>query len=655
MRHLPAFKQLIIILLFLVAGGALWGQSIQLPHFFSDHMVVQRDRPIRLWGSGGTPGQMVRIQMHNRITVAWPDSTGRWVGTLGNLPAGGPYDLLIQSGVEQLVLEDVMVGEVWICAGQSNLEFELHRTTDASEAIANANYPGIRYFEVPRKMSSQEATNTNGGEWKISTPQTAAKFSGVAYHFAKNVHERLGIAVGIVEASWGGTAIDTWQSSRALADDPEYEEIISMLPEYDIEFLMDSLLDLQKDWRENMPEFDIGLQQNWQSNSYDFEDWPQMVLPRIWESGGLNGVDGVVWFKRQFELTAAQAANPIELFLGKIDDEDQTYVNGELVGSSGPDNQFFRKYTIPANLLHPGTNTITVRVTDYAYVGGFTGSTADMKLQQGGWVHSLTGPWYYQHGTPDLPPRPQDFSPNSLPCLLFNGMIAPFRRMGIRGMVWYQGESDTGDPYYYRFKQLKLVDDWRQQWLIGDFPFLIVQMPNFRPPAPQPAESSWATLRESQAYPLVRPKTEIAVTIDVGEPYLIHPPNKATVGERLSLAAMGIAYGQNIPFRSPGLSHVQVQGNSLLLTLKDVGGGMQSNGSSPTIRGFAVAGLNGQYHWADAELVGPQQVRLTCEAVPQPRYVRYAWSDNPGELQLYSAEGLPLRPFRTDSFSVPWQ
>lgn len=643
----------LLLLLNLVAGLEL--SALSLPYFFADNMVLQQLQPIRVWGLAA-PFERVEVRLHQRDGVARADAAGHWAVDLAPLPAGGPYVLSVAGETETVSFQNVMMGEVWICAGQSNMEWKLWRTENGDQEVANADYPNIRLFKVPKTMAASPQSDLSGGQWEVCTPESTRDFSGLGYFFGRGLHQDLGVAIGLIEVVWGGTRISSWMSPQSLADDPNFSAAVAELDDLDIPALEANILQAQADWDAQVDDVDIGLQQNWQQDNFNWGAWPTMDVPRTWESAGLQDVDGVVWFKRAFQLTAGQAQNNITLSLSKVDDSDQTYVNGQLVGETLLDPGQERLYTIPAAVLQPGQNVITVRVTDYGYVGGLIGGNQPMRLTQGGWSSPLSGPWHYQRGTPDLGPRPLPLSPNDYPSLIYNSMVHPLHKLGMKGTIWYQGESDISDPYYYRDYFASLIDTWRTSWGRGEFPFLFVQLANFRPPATMPGQSGWATLRESQALALSRPRTAMAVAIDVGEANDIHPKNKQTVGYRLNLAAKGLAYTeQGLRYSSPRWRSATAANGEMLLTFDEVGTGLQSLHGQANLRGFAIAGADGQFVWADAEIRGPDQVAVFSPQVPAPVFVRYAWSDNPGTLDLYNSEGLPAAPFRTDTLPVVWQ
>ncbi len=639
-----------IFLLLSVSSIALSAQ-LSLPSFFSDNMVLQRDKPIKIWGNA-EPGAAINIRLHTQLNLAIADENGYWEGILGALPFGGPYQMIITNGEEQVQFSNIMMGEVWVCAGQSNMERPLKVLPNISNEIASANWPNIRYFKTPDVMKAQPNREMMTSSWTICTPETAKDYSGTAYYFARDLHLDLNIPIGIIDITWGGTKIDTWISLESLSSFPEFA---NTLPPLNIDQLAADITQEQDNWDEELETTDIGLQQHWESNSYNWESWPTMLLPKPWEADILGDTDGSVWFKKTFELSASQANNDVTVSLGKIDDSDQSWINGQFIGSLERDPGTVRQYNVPSSFLQNGQNTVTVRVRDYGFVGGMLGGSNDMKIEGGMWQTSLVGYWSFLEGTPNLGERPRSLIPNDYPSLLFNGMISPFLGLQIAGVAWYQGESDSGDPFYYRNKQIKLIDDWRSNWSIGDFPFIITQLPFFRQTSGPSEQSSWATLRESQTFALKRANTALVCLIDTGDPFNIHPPQKFIVGTRLARAAKRLVYQQNIVASGPKFHSAVLNESTVNIFFKTYGSSLQSNNGNTALSGFAIAGEDGQFVWANAEILNGQTVVVSHPSVPTPKYVRYAWADNPGTLNLFNTEGLPAIPFRTDELPTPWE
>lgn len=596
----------------------------------------------------------MRVSMENRVTVVKADEYGHWMATMGSVPVGGPYSLELRGTTSYLQLEDVWVGEVWLCMGQSNMEWPLSKTDNYDSAQAESDLPSLRYFKVNKGMAMQPQDGLAGGIWQIASPETVSNFSGVAFHFAKTRLLEEGIPIGIMEVSWGATGIRTWMGPEALLKQEDLVEILASMDNLMIDEVQDSLRDAEKVWRESFDQYDLGLLENWVDTSTDQLDWPTMNLPQTWERGGPLLVDGTVWFKREFEINNEQTQQDIELSLGVLDDREEVFINGQQLETENFSYRSFRRYTLPHEQLRLGKNTLTVRISDYGYVGGFLGESDDLYLQQGDWILPLDGPWFYRWGTPELPSKPRSLGPNTYPGLVYNAMVHPLTQLTIGGILWYQGESDLNDPFHYRKLLLHLIDDYRQQWKLGDFPFLIIQLPYFRTPLLSPAESGWATMRESQAYPLGRRQIGLVPLIDLGATHNIHPMDKESVGRRCAQVAKILAEKVPASFGGAQVTEVERVDSALIVHFQSEGGNLESS-RPDQLPGFAIAGEDAKFYWAEGTLLEGSSIRLTSSEVSEPRYVRYAWADNPGILDLFDGKGLPVPPFRTDSFQLPWE
>ncbi|MBX2871331.1 MAG: hypothetical protein KTR30_04510 [Saprospiraceae bacterium] len=627
--------------------------QIDLPIFFNDHMVLQRDRPIRVWGTAPA-GEQLRISMENRVTVVEADEAGHWMATMGAIAVGGPYTLEIKGRESYRQLQDVWVGEVWLCMGQSNMEWPLSKTDNYEAIQTQADLPSLRYFKVSKGMAMQPQTMLPGGTWQIASPETVGNFSGVAFHYAKKRLEAENVPIGIIEVTWGATGIRTWMGPEALRKQADLAANLTAMESLDIDEVQDSLRNAALTWRESFDQYDVGLQEDWAASSDEDLDWPMMDLPQIWERGGPLLVDGTVWFKRDFEITAEQSQQDIDLSLGVLDDREEVFLNGNQLPVGNFTYRSFRRYTLPQEHLEAGKNSLTVRISDYGYVGGFLGQADDLQLSQENWTLPLAGPWFYRWGTPALPAKPEALGPNTYPGLVYNSMVNPLTKLTIAGILWYQGESDLNDPFHYRQLLLDLIDDYRQQWKLGDFPFLLIQLPFFRTPFSQPGESGWATLRESQTFPLVRRQVGLVPLIDQGATHNIHPTNKEVVGKRCAQVAKILEEKMPASFGGAELEAVERTDTALILRFKEEWANLQSS-TPDQLPGFAIAGADGQFYWAEARLLSDKSILLSSDQVRTPLYARYAWADNPGILDLFDGSGLPLPPFRTDKFTVPWE
>lgn len=634
--------------------------TVRLPALVGSHMVLQRDKPLPLWG-WAAPGEKVSVTFQNKTYAAPPpDAAGRWQVTLPATPAGGPYTITVQ-GQNTLVLDDVLVGDVWLASGQSNMEMPVKAgpksnfkpVTNAGQEIAAANFPTLRYFPVNLALAYHPEPEAASKGWLVCSPATVAGFSAVAYFFGRELMQRYQVPIGLISSRWGGTAAEAWTSAEGLRPLPDFQAQVA-----DIAHRTTRLADEGEAFRQrqqaalNAQKFDKGYPpggQPWSAADFDARAWPEMTLPGYWETvPALKKYDGVVWFRKEIDLPAAAAGQPLSLSLGMIDDADSTWFNGVKVGSTAGYNQE-RRYPVPAALVRAGRNVVVVRVVDQGGNGGIAGTPATLGLTGAGITVPLAGTWRYQVGLDpkDWPVSPFPAGPQNTPTVLFNAMIAPLIPYALKGVIWYQGESNTGRAAQYRTLFPALISDWRRHWGAPGLPFLFVQLANFKAAAPQPGPSAWAELREAQAQTLALPRTGMATAIDLGEANDIHPTNKQDVGHRLALVARRTVYGEKTLVASgPTYARMQPEGAAVRLKFTNVGAGLVAK--TDTLRGFAVAGADQQFHWATARLVGNEVVVQSPE-VPAPLAVRYAWADNPAAT-LYNKDGLPAPPFRTDTW-----
>ena len=630
--------------------------DVRLPRIFSDHMVLQRDQPIPVFGSA-EPGGEVVVMLGEARATATVDDEGRWQAELPAMEAGGPYELVV-AGADTLRFTDVLVGEVWVASGQSNMEWRLDQTNQGEAAIASADRPRMRLFDVAHDVSAAPRSDVREAEgWTAATPETVPAFSAVAYYFGRMLEDSLGVPIGLVSTNWGGTRAEAWTSREGLEKLSVFQEQIEQLEAEsggDPNASFDSLYArMNADYQAQLRDLDAGYTDgtSWADPDVKTSGWASMALPTAWEAAGLDGLDGVVWFRKDVTLPSDWAGEDLTLHLGPVDDMDSTWVNGKLVGSTGT-WETERAYPVPTSVTKSGLNTIAVRVTDTGGEGGFRGETDSLRLERGdGATLPLAEPWHYQVGLdlrsaemPPQPPRPQDF-----PTVLYNAMIDPLIPYGIRGAIWYQGESNAGRAYQYRTLFAEMIRDWRATWNQGDFPFLFVQLANFMAPQTDPGEASaWAELREAQTMALDLPNTGMAVIIDIGEADDIHPRNKTDVGERLARWALANTYGrEGLVYSGPLYRAMEQDGDSIRLQFDHVGSGLTTPDDTP-LKGFAIAGADSAFAWAEARIDGDEVVVYSPD-VQDPVAVRYGWANNPAA-NLYNTEGLPASPFRTDDW-----
>ena len=629
--------------------------DVKLHSLFTDNMVLQRDKTVPVWGTAAA-GEKVTVQVMRAVANtdveqqvrAVADANGKWQTRLKPMKAATGLSLNVLGNNDMQTLHNVAVGDVYICSGQSNMQWALRDSNNAQAEIAAANFPNIRLFTVSNTLKAapldEVAIPTN---WQVCNPQTAAAFSAVGYFFGRELNQKLGVPIGLINSSWGGTIAEAWTSRETLAAMPEYKASLASMDENArTDVPMDERM--AKWWSENDPGSKANM---WAHPAWNDAPWKEMTLPQQWETGGLPNFDGIVWFRRVVEIPEALAGKPLTLRLGAIDDRDTTFWNGVEIGSTDG-WQTPRNYLIPAESVKAGRNVIAVRVFDGAGGGGIYGGALPgggrMRLDKDGAdTIFLDGAWKYQvsRAANELTPAPGDFNSNpNQPTVLYNGMIAPLVPFGVRGAIWYQGESNADKPEAYRTLFPALIRDWRQKFG-QDFGFYFVQLANFLPRVDTPNQSGWAELRDAQTSALALPKTGMATIIDAGAAGDIHPRDKQTVGKRLALSALANEYGQKIGFAGPTLRAMKIEGDKIRVLFSHAQGLKTLDGAAP--KGFIIAGADGKFAWATAKIEG-ESIVLSSDEVKTPTTVRYAWANNP-EVNLYNAAGLPAVPFRSDA------
>ncbi|ALW87428.1 9-O-acetylesterase [Hymenobacter sedentarius] len=611
-------------------------------------MVLQRDANVNVWG-WAAPQEAVSVTFLSKTHRTTTGADGKWSIKLPRLKAGGPFEMTIAAS-NKLVIKNILVGDVWLCSGQSNMETPMSRLRDKyPEVIAQATNPRIRQFDVPLTYAfDKPRADFTGGKWMEANPQTVLQFSGVAYFFAKEINAKYQVPVGIIKDAVGGSPAEAWLSGDALKQFPTYEQ---QAAKYKDSTLVASIKQKEQAataaWYRQLYQADKGEapgQTPWYAPTFDASGWKTMQVPGYWADQGLGPVNGVVWFRKEFDAPAAMVGPPARIELGTIVDADSVYLNGKLVGTTGYQYPP-RKYELPAGVLKPGKNVLVVRVINSSGKGGFT-PEKKYELRAGGQTVDLRGPWQYQLGA-TAAPAPGTTTFQYTPGSLFNGMIAPVRPYAIKGVLWYQGESNAGRPADYQALLTALIADWRKHFQQPNLPFIYAQLPNFMAAKKEPGESGWAVMRDIQRRGLAVPHTGMAVILDAGEWNDIHPLDKQTPGHRLALAAQKVAYGEkNLVASGPLYQSMQVAGNKVTLSFASAGSGLVAKGGGP-LMGFAVAGTDKKFVWAQAKIEG-NKVVVWSDQVTAPVAVRYAWADNPEGANLYNKEGLPASTFTTE-------
>jgi sialate O-acetylesterase len=607
-------------------------------------MVLQRNMPVKIWGWADVD-EKVTVRFNRGDFKTIPDANGKWFVTLPAQREGGPYTMEI-AGKNKITLENILIGDVWVCGGQSNMEWTFDRLSGKyDKEVATSANSKIRLITIDQVKSFSPLEDISTSGWEEASPKVLPKFSAVAYFFGREIFDKYKVPIGLISDNWGGTYAEAWTSEEGLKKFPEILKAKK--------YLMDNRETFQRQFSEwnklvgtqVQDSYTDTLQQDWKE---DFSKWKNLTVPGHWKDTALSNFDGVVWLKKEVEIPQSLAQRDLTLYLGSIDDNDITYFNGNKLGET-IGFTMGRNYKVPGKFVKAGRNVITVRVTDYYLSGGMTGNASDLKISGEGIEIPIAGIWKYKKSIPfTIPNQPGSGDSPNVPTVLFNGMVSPIKSYGIKGVIWYQGEANASNAFEYRSIFPNMIHDWRKHWEIGEFPFVYVQLANFMAPSDHPTNSEWAELREAQTMALTLPNTAMAVTIDIGEALDIHPKNKLDVGKRLALGAMKVAYKENIVHSGPLYSHMKLEGNSISLYFHHIGSGLHiKNGTE--LKEFTIAGADQKFLKATAIVDGNTIVVKSVE-ITAPVAVRYAWADNPVNANLYNKEGLPASPFRTDSW-----
>ena len=635
--------------------------QVKLSPLFTDNMVLQQKSSAPVWGSAA-PGSRIAVKTswNKKSYETQADKAGEWMVKVDTPKAGGPYVIIIsENGWERVKLSNVLIGEVWLCAGQSNMEMPVGgvwgKVLNYQQELKDASkYSEIRLMSVNRVVNPrpQKDFTAVGDGWQVCSAESLDEFSATAYFFGKTIHEERGVPVGLINASWGGTIIEAWMSHGALAGVKGLEDqadIVAQWPESQAE-RKQIYVDTLNDWLKKAADFDNDCKSSdeFSAVSYNDEAWDNLCLPGDIERV-YGEVDGHFLVRKSVQIPKSWEGQPVKLCMAAIDDNDVTYFNGVKIGETfGWDIP--RKYEIPAEAVKAGQALVAIRIMDTRGTGGVAGGDDTFYLEgPDGQKVTLSGVWKSSFAIDynGLIPKPMNmYDDPNLTTVLYNSMISPLVPYEIKGAIWYQGCSNEYRAYQYRDLMRLMIQDWRSQWNY-EFPFYITQLANFRAPQTVPCESAWAELREAQSMAAEAVSNAgIAVTVDIGEAYDIHPKNKPEVGRRLALQALNKTYGEKVMCSGPVYSGYEISGNVIRLKFDSVADGLECLG--PKLEGFAIAGADRVFYWADAKIVG-NVVEVSCPEVKMPLAVRYAWADNPLG-NLYNTEKLPASPFRTDDW-----
>ena len=605
---------------------------------FSDNAVLQRDRPLTVWG-WAAPQTSVAVYLDEAKQAATAGADGRWEATFPAHATGGTHTMRVTgAGGQTETRKNLLFGDVWLCSGQSNMAYDLHGALNPEAEIAAANYPEIRLMKVPDAIKAAPIQSFKA-TWKVCSPQTVGTFSGVGYFFGRKLYQELKVPIGLIDSSWSGTPGESWVSGPALAQIPEFKKAVDELEKK--ADAPDTMAEQMQNWWQTN---DAGSKAHQEATDFNDANWKTIAEPGFWEDKGYADFDGVMWFRRTVDVPANGAGRDLKLNLGSIDDNDTTYWNGVVVGQTEGWNTE-RSYTVPGAQVKAGRNVMAIRVLD---TGGGGGLAGPLSMMSGDQTVSLDGQWKLKQGPnlKDLPARPTANENPNAPVVLFNGKIAPLAGAALKGIIWYQGESNAdnmNEATQYRQILPTLVQDWRAHFG-ADTPFYIMQLANFHALEDQPSNNAWPNLREAQLQTARRfPNTYMTVLIDLGEQQNVHFPNKQEAGARLANNVLEHTYGRKIESSGPTLKSAKPVGDAMQLTF-DHAQGLNLKGDQNRV--FAIAGADMNFHWATPAVAG-DTVMLTSPDVKAPLYARFGWSDFP-RATLYNAAGLPASPFRTD-------
>ncbi|HOY11771.1 MAG TPA: sialate O-acetylesterase [Saprospiraceae bacterium] len=626
-------------LLIVIFLGLDLNARVVLPALFADHMVLQRDKPIVVWGEA---------IYETEVTVTFNDLTeiclvenGRWKTTFPAMPAGGPHKLTIK-GSNTIFIEDILMGDVFVCGGQSNMEWPLRNINNAEAELKNTNFPNIRMFTVEQEITDRKTLSLEGAGWAIANERTTADFSAIGFLTARLLHQEYEVPIGLIDNAWGGTNIMGWMPEEAFANQQSFEKMIQTFK--DTHNGESSFRQAKLDYAEQLELSDVGLFQGWSEPEFDKSDWKKINAPGLWETQGFPDKDGFFWLSKKIELKTVPEDKPCKLGLAKIDDDDLSFVNGILVGSTQGYSET-RLYDFFSDHLTEGINEITVRVKDTGGGGGFHGLASDMFLVcESMDTMTLAGNWSIAEGSVNLPTLSKTYDANAFPTNRYNGMVHPLTPYPIAAYLYYQGESDTWQAKTYETLFQNMIRSYRTAWNDNQLPFVFVQLANFMAQDENPVESDWANLRQAQTAALKLPNTAMVSAIDIGEADDIHPRNKQTVALRMAASLKRLVYNESLIFDGPPLEKVFTNSFGTLLTFRTSEKGLTVKGNDKKINGFVIETLEGKLIKIPGILQSKSAILL--EYTKPFKSIRYLWANNPGEVQVYNEEGFPVNPFK---------
>ncbi len=640
-------KKLIIFLIFISLNSLAQNKAnhqLRFAQLFSNHLVFQRDKPIKIWGYS-EPNETVEVYFDNQKNVITANSEGKWMAELPAMPAGGPHEIKVKNKVKEIAINDVLIGEVWLCSGQSNMEWRVKQADGAKEEMAKANYPKIRHFEVSHQVEFEPQSDLKSGDWEVCSPQTVGDFTAVGYYFAKELYQKLNVPIGLIHSSWGGSQVEGWISKTAM----QGSEVLNYYPptmpknwDEDAEHWRKDLV--RKAYGDKNYDVKKVNSSDYLKTNYDFSKWIKVNLGGAFDWQGIWAFRGNYFLQKEIDLPDFIKEESV-LNFGLNNSKMDLYINGNLIFSGKNEKNISIK--IPQNTWKKGKNNLLVKIgtstKPLKAEAGLEGNSTDFNIETSQTKIPLNTQNWKMCPVWD---EPMQFAHlmNNVGTSLYNAMIAPLVPFGIQGVIWYQGESNADRAFQYRESFPLMIQNWRKDWK-DDFPFLFVQLSSYGSNQNSNNGSNWAELREAQTMTLKLPKTGIAITTDIGNPNDVHPTNKKDVGKRLALNALKVAYNLPKTIQSPMFKSVQFADNKAVVSFENSGSNLKMKGSE--LEGFEIAGDDKKFYYAQAKIEG-NKITVSNSQVKKPTSVRYGWSDAPIDANLFNQEDLPASPFRTD-------
>ncbi|CAG5016761.1 hypothetical protein DYBT9275_05630 [Dyadobacter sp. CECT 9275] len=638
----------IILLLFVFIHVTSTAQ-VKLARLFSDHVVLQRQKPIPVWG-WAKPGEKIKATLAGQTQQTKADATGKWLVRFTALEAGGPHQLQVSGKSGNAAVNDILIGEVWLCSGQSNMEWPVAASNHYQEEKKDSDYPQIRHFRVEHNVTLTPEKDLDKGEWKIASAETVGGFTAVGFFFARELYQKLKVPVGLLHSSWGGSQIEGWISKEGMLTNDGLRSYAQNLPKTweEADVIMDTKLRKQL-FKDASYTPSAAEELIYVSGNADLTRWQKTADPiGQWDWKGLMGFRGRGYMAREVDIPADFVAKQTILSLAENDSPNRIYINGKLISEGIIKGS--RKITVPADTWKSGKNQLVMALGNHEKLSwfgpGLTGSANDLYVEESGQKISLAGDWKLMPSFAEK--HVYAHLMNNVGTSIYNAMIVPLLPFAIRGSLWYQGESNAGRAYQYRQSFPLMINDWRRLWG-DDFSFYWAQLSSYGPENNSNTGSNWAELREAQDMTLSLPKTGMAVITDIGNPKDIHPTNKQDVGHRLAVNALKLDYGMNIPYASPLYDRSEFSNGKAVISFKNAEKGLMVKDKYGYLKGFEIAGDDKVFHFAQAEIDG-SKVIVSHPKVSKPVAVRYAWSDSPIDANLYNTDGFPASGFRTDTW-----